>query len=637
MKLFPLQFIFLFAPLIAFTQLSIEDHLMMENISNPRLFESGLIFIKRTKEAWDGRSFSSIVHMDLSSNKTIQLTQNEYDENPQWSPDGRRIAFISYRNNLQQIYIMPGEGGLPQMASDAQNYLSNYQWVDNNTIAYVDDEPRDSLFTAEAQQNGGGYWVGTEFFTNALWFYDIEKKERNKITNGDFRILEFDISADGKLLGIIGAKNYDTYEAITNSWVMVWDLVKGEIVFEFQEAESLRHIEFSPSGKQIAFVGSTLGFAADDGLFVANLQTKQTKNLSYDFDPTIQKIQWMDEENLAFLTPRESHTGLYKVDLLGNISTLISPYWVIYDFQITTEQIFFTASKGTKTNQLYQFKIGETPEQAIALTDINANLKSKIKTSSDVLKYHSYDGTKLQGILTFPPNYDASKPYPLMTIPHGGPDAVVLNDFNWKSQFFADNGYVVFQPNFRGSVGYGRPFYAGNRNAFGKTDFEDIMAGIDALIDLDIADENKLIIGGESYGGYMANWAITQTNRFKAAISIASVSNLVSLYGQHEFSNRDIGIWEYKVRPIDEVENYRRASPIFYVKNAQTPLLILHGENDTRSPTLQAWEMYRAMKDAGKTVEMMLYPRAGHGIGSPMQFKSKLNNWLNWANKYLSK
>ena len=224
-----------------------------------------------------------------------------------------------------------------------------------------------------------------------------------------------------------------------------------------------------------------------------------------------------------------------------------------------------------------------------------------------------------------------------MVIPHGGPDANVLDDFNWMGQFFADNGYIVLQPNFRGSIGYGRDFYAGNRNAFGFKDFEDIMAGVNKLVELEIADENKLVIGGWSYGGYMANWAITQTDIFKASISVAGVSNLVSLYGQHEFSNRDIGVWEYKSLPIDNVENYRKASPIFHVRNVETPLLILHGANDTRSPTLQAWEMYRAMEDAEKEVEMMIYPRAGHSIGNPVQFKSVLTNWLEWANRHIGK
>ena len=145
----------------------------------------------------------------------------------------------------------------------------------------------------------------------------------------------------------------------------------------------------------------------------------------------------------------------------------------------------------------------------ITVLNLNLDLAQKIKTTSEVLDYESVDGTKVQGIITYPINYSESKTYPLMVIPHGGPDAVVMDDFNWMGQYFADNGYVVFQPNFRGSIGYGRDFYAGNRNAFGHTDLEDIMAGVERLIALGIANRDKLVIGGWSYGGYMANWVIT--------------------------------------------------------------------------------------------------------------------------------
>ncbi|MEL7121985.1 MAG: S9 family peptidase [Bacteroidota bacterium] len=301
------------------------------------------------------------------------------------------------------------------------------------------------------------------------------------------------------------------------------------------------------------------------------------------------------------------------------------------------QKILFTASKDTRPLQLYQVEFGTQLTNVTQLSQLNQDLIPKIKTKTKVINYLSKDGTPIEGILTFPIAYDTSKKYPLMTIPHGGPDALVKNDFGWMKQFFADQGYVVFQPNFRGSIGYGRDIYAGNRNAFGETDFEDIMSGIDDLIAKGIADEQQLVIGGWSYGGYMANWAITQTNRFKAAISIAGVSNWVSLYGQHEFSNRDIGLWEYKYLLIDNPEAYRKASPLFFVKNAETPLLILHGANDNRSPTLQAWEMYRAMKDAQKEVKMMLYPRAGHNISNPVQRKSVLNQWLQWSDDHLGR
>jgi dipeptidyl aminopeptidase/acylaminoacyl peptidase len=622
-------------PIPTFSQLSIEEHLGMENLNSPLVYGDHILFAKTTKEKWNGKSFSSLLISNLDGKNQIALTEGEYDYDPKWSKDGKWISFISYRNHLQQIYVIPKKGGNPKIASDAQNYLSNYQWLNEETIAYVDDEPRDSILVAMEKMNGGGYKVGTEFFKNALWSYNINSGKKKRVTDGSYRIINFDISTDGKKIAILAAKNYDTYESITNSWVEVIDIATQSSTFRYNEANSLNHVVFSPSGKQIAFAGSTEGFASNDGLFIANLKTGHVENMTYEFDPTIEKIQWIDEKNICFSTPRDGYTGIYSLDTNGNITPILNPYWVIYDFQVNDNEIFFTASRNPRTKQLYKVKIGQNPEKAIQLTNINSELVPKIKTTSRLLNYESIDGVEIQGMVTYPPNYESSIKYPLMVIPHGGPDAVVLDDFNWMGQYFADNGYIVFQPNYRGSIGYGRDFYAGNRNSFGKNDFEDIMAGVDELIKLNIADENKLIIGGWSYGGYMANWAITQTNRFKAAISVAGVSNLVSLYGQHEFSNRKIGMWEYKALPIDSIENYRKSSPIFFVKNATTPLLILHGSNDTRSPTLQAWEMYRAMKDAQKKVEMILYPNAGHSIGNPVQFKSVLTNWLDWANQSL--
>ncbi|MDC6361321.1 MULTISPECIES: S9 family peptidase [Flavobacteriaceae] len=620
-----------------FSQLSIEDHLAMENLNSPLVYGDNILFASTTKEKWDGKSFSSLAISDLDGRNKTNLTEGEYDYDPKWSKDGKWISFISYRNHLQQIYVIPKKGGEPKIASDAQNYLSNYQWLDEETIAYVDDEPRDSTLLAMEKMNGGGYKVGTEFFKNALWSYNINSCKKKKITDGSYRIINFDISTDGKKIAVLAAINYDAYESITNSWVEVIDIATKSSTFRYNEANSLNHVVFSPSGKQLAFAGSTEGFASNDGLFIANLETGHVENMTYEFDPTIEKIQWIDEKSICFSTPGDGYTGIYSLDTNGNITSILNPYWVIYDFQINDNEIFFTASRNPRTKQLYKVKIGQNPGKAIQLTNINSELVPKIKTTSRLLNYESIDGVEIQGIVTYPPNYESSVKYPLMVIPHGGPDAVVLDDFNWMGQYFADNGYIVFQPNYRGSIRYGRDFYAGNRNSFGKNDFEDIMAGVDELIKLNIADENKLIIGGWSYGGYMANWAITQTNRFKAAISVAGVSNLVSLYGQHEFSNRKIGMWEYKALPIDSIENYRRSSPIFFVKNATTPLLILHGSNDTRSPTLQAWEMYRAMKDAKKEVEMILYPNAGHSIGNPVQFKSVLTNWLDWANQSLNR
>jgi len=620
-------------------QLSIEDHLGMESIQNVSVHSGSILFQQRTKESWDGATTSAIGLMSTSGGDPAMLTSGAFDYNPQWSPDGSLIAFISYRNNLQQIYTIPRSGGEPTMASDAQAYISNYTWLNDSTIAYVDDEPRDSQYQAVANANGGGYWVGTEFFTNALWTYNIHRQERQKLTDGSFRIVELLASPDGQFLAMVCAKNYDTYESITNSWVQVMDVSRQEIVFTYQLAESLGQLAFSPSGKKLAFVGSTAGYAAKDALLVIDLTGKRpmAKNLTYGLDPTIDQFLWLDDASILLATPQNTFHALYRVSMSGKAKLVVAPYWVMYSMAYVKNQLYFVGSHATQPSQVFTLNMDEAPASAQPLTTLNADLLRRIHTQSKPVKWSSYDGTSVEGVLVYPPDFDPTERYPLMVIPHGGPDAVVMNDFNWMKQWFADQGYLVLLPNFRGSIGYGRDFYAGNRNAFGLTDYQDILSGVDQLIEEGLADPQKLVIGGWSYGGYMANWAITQTDRFQAAISVAGISNLVSLYGQHEYSNRDIGVWEYRGTLVDSVEHYRRPSPLFYVNEVETPLLILHGERDEVSPTLQAWEMYRAMKDADKEVQMMLYPGAGHNISRPHQFKSVLNQWVRWADRHINK
>ncbi len=620
-------------------QLSIEDHLGMESIQKVSVHAGSILFQHRTKESWDGATTSAIGLMSISGAAPTMLTSGGFDYDPQWSPDGSLVSFISYRNNLQQIYTVPRDGGDPTMVSDAQAYISGYTWLNDSTIAYVDDEPRDSQYQATADANGGGYWVGTEFFTNAAWACNIHSKERRRLTDSSFRVVELNASSDGQFLAMVCAKNYDTFESITNSWVQVMDVARQEIVFTYQLAESPGQLAFSPSGKKLSFVGSTTGFAAKDALLVVDLTADRpiARNLTYELDPTIDHCLWLDDETLLLATPQNTFHALYRVSLSGKAALVGAPHWVIYSLAFAKKQLYFVGSHATQPSQIYRLDLEKIPASVQALTTLNAALQSRIHTQSKPIQWSSYDGTPVEGVLVFPPHYDSTRRYPLMVIPHGGPDAVVMNDFNWMKQWFADQGYLVLLPNFRGSIGYGRDFYAGNRNAFGLTDYQDILSGVDKLVNDGRADPQKLVIGGWSYGGYMANWVITQTDRFRAAISVAGISNLVSLYGQHEFSNRDIGVWEYKGTLVDSVENYRRPSPLFYVDQAETPLLILHGERDAISPTLQAWEMYRAMKDAGKEVQMMLYPGAGHNISRPQQFKSVLEQWVRWADEHINK
>jgi dipeptidyl aminopeptidase/acylaminoacyl peptidase len=221
---------------------------------------------------------------------------------------------------------------------------------------------------------------------------------------------------------------------------------------------------------------------------------------------------------------------------------------------------------------------------------------------------------------------------PLIALIHGGPTG------NWEDviepwgQLLAARGYAVFYPNIRGSTGYGEKFVEMNRGDWGGGDFKDVMWGIKDLEDRGIADPNRLGIGGWSYGGYMAEWAITQTPRFKAAVSGAGLANLISEFGTESDPSYDE--WFYGV-PYEKPEGFLNSSPFLYLKNAKTPILILQGEADTVDPLGQSQELYRGLKRYGVETELVVYPREPHGIHEEKHLLDRLNRILAWYDKHL--
>ncbi|HBE41307.1 MAG TPA: hypothetical protein DDW27_08910 [Bacteroidales bacterium] len=208
-----------------------------------------------------------------------------------------------------------------------------------------------------------------------------------------------------------------------------------------------------------------------------------------------------------------------------------------------------------------------------------------------------------------------------------------------------EKNYLNFQKekpfrmsNFHGSIGYGSKFYASNRGLFGEIDYTDIMKGVDFLIKEKRVDSSKMVVGGWSYGGYLTNWIIGHTDRFKAAVTVAGISNTVSFYSQSDINHGEGARCEFKGVPVLDMENFHRASPINFLKNCTTPTLIMHGTGDVRVPSAQVWEIYRALIDLGVKTKMILYPGAPHLINSdPRHYVDVITNWIDWNNEYIKK
>ncbi len=231
-----------------------------------------------------------------------------------------------------------------------------------------------------------------------------------------------------------------------------------------------------------------------------------------------------------------------------------------------------------------------------------------------------------------PAGYDGKAKLPLVVRVHGGPTSRWRDSIDSWGQVLAARGYAVLYPNVRGSIGYGQKFTEMNRADWGGGDFKDVMAGVDDLIAKGIADPERLGIGGWSYGGYMAAWAVTQTTRFKAAVSGAGMSDLISEFGTEKESAGDEWFWG---TPYEKPEGFLNGSPILYVKNVKTPTLILHGEADTTDPPGQSQEFYRGLKHYGVASELVMYPREPHNFREPKHRVDMLTRMVDWFGRYL--
>jgi dipeptidyl aminopeptidase/acylaminoacyl peptidase len=273
----------------------------------------------------------------------------------------------------------------------------------------------------------------------------------------------------------------------------------------------------------------------------------------------------------------------------------------------------------------------------VKLTDLNPQVRGLALGETEVVSWKSADGTPVEGVLLKPVGYRAGTRYPLLVEVHGGPTGSTTAGFKGSvgspGQYWAGQGWAVLYPNPRGSTSYGEKYMRANLRDWGGGDYQDVVTGADELIRRGIADPDKLAMIGWSYGGYMTAWTVTQTSRFKAARMGAGMSDLLSMYGTTEIPGY-IGFFFRGDTPAARLELFRAHSPITYADRATTPLLIMHGASDERVPPGQALELYRALRDRGTPVQLVLYPREGHGIAEYYHLLDRMRRDYDWITRY---
>jgi dipeptidyl aminopeptidase/acylaminoacyl peptidase len=389
----------------------------------------------------------------------------------------------------------------------------------------------------------------------------------------------------------------------------------------------------APDGKTISYVGAREDGPEPHDLMLLPVTAHAARNLTgASLDRPVLDYHW-SKDGSVMMVAANGFSGLlvtYSADgARQDLSAVPGPAGAMA--RSGSGEIAFVSQAATRPQEIWFWDQKSAPKQ---VTHLNDSWKQYALSEPELYRYKSFDGTEIEAALLKPRGADVKSKLPLIALIHGGPTRRWADSIETWGQLLAAHGYAVFYPNIRGSVGYGQKFVEANRGDWGGGDYKDVMAGVEDLVKRGIADPDRLGIGGWSYGGYMAEWAITQTNAFKAAVSGAGMANLISEFGTEDHPAGDE--WFYGV-PWEQPEGFLNSSPFVHLKKAKTPTLVLQGDADTVDPLGQSQELYRGLKRYGVETELVIYPREPHGFHEEKHLVDRLERILGWYEKYLKK
>ncbi len=575
----------------------------------------------------------------------MQLTRGDKSAtSPAFSRDGKSVFFASERNGKRNIFQIAIDGGEAEALTDWKGVLGQYSLSPNGKwIAFTG---------TEADPNEEKSKIGKTDFrvvdeaakNHGLWLIPVPadihgKHPARKLVQGAYHVSAVAWSPDSLQIAYETRPTPDADDG-SKSDISEVDVETGNSrpLAATQAAESEPH--YSPDGRYLAYVrGSNPRSALGGNRIVLLLRkTGVGRDLPATYDESPALVGWApNSTKIYFLEAKGTKSVFYAMPVDGPaVATYSGVLGSGAKLNQTGTAVAFTQQASDQPIEAYVMDLAS--KHPLQVSAANTDLGKPPLGKTELIRWKSKDGKEIEGLLTYPVNYQKGTKYPLILNIHGGPAGAFNENFIgagglYPIATFASKGYAVLRCNIRGSSAYGRNFRAANLNDWGGGDFNDLMTGVDHVIAIGVADPNRMAVMGWSYGGYMTNWVVTQTNRFKAAATGAGLSNMISMWGTNDIPSI---LDDYFSGPsYAETDRYIKQSPLFHINNARTPLLILHGEQDIRVPTTQGYEMYRALQRKGVPVEMVVYPRTQHGPQEPKFVLDIMKRHIAWVEKYL--
>lgn len=652
-------------------KVSIEDIFKIKSVSSPKAVpNTGKVTYLVTKTDEEKDTYYSYLH-NFDGRGNIQLTyKDETVTNVAHSHDGTMTLFTAPDDDKKsQVFVLRHAGGEREQLTHEDDGVFGAQFShDGQSVFYhvsneknsadkkdeddkddKDKKPEATVITRMKYKSDGGpgpYGVLTEKYT-AVKSIDIQSGETETVLSGDENFTLYDVFEGGLLYATDKSENPDF-----NFAQKLYLRTGGEDKLIRDDAGFMK-AEISGDQKHILMTLMTRKFknATHPHIEVYDIKTEESIDVTTKLDKPVGGLvaqdtqqnaesntaEWISNNEYVFLVSEFGSVNLYKGDVEGNIRPLLRGEHNIFGMDADGEAAYLTISTHVSPSELYKFDF--KTEELSQLTEINYDYVTDTElVKPEPVEFSSFDDTTVHGWFMKPAGYEAGKNYPMVTNIHGGPHALYANTYFHEMQLLAAKGYAVLFINPRGSHSYSQEFVDAVRGDYGKGDYKDIMSAVDYITDkYDWIDKDNLGVTGGSYGGFMTNWIVGQTNRFKAAVTQRSISNWISFRGVS-----DIGYYftEWQILAgLDNLDKLWHHSPLKYAKNVETPLLILHGEEDIRCPIEQAEQLFIELKSHEKETEFVRFPESSHELsrsGKPSLKMQRLSHIVRWFDQYLT-